>query len=60
MSSIVLPSKGYGRHMGIERGVVTCIRAHAVLQPCPHIRVKPAVQGAVEEDAQGAYEVPGK
>ena len=31
-----------------------------MLQPCPYVRVKPAVQGAVEEYAQGAHEVPGK
>ena len=30
------------------------------LQPCPHDRVKPAVQGAVDEDTQGAHEVPRK
>ena len=30
------------------------------LQTRPHDRVKPAVQGAVEEDAQGAQEVPRK
>ena len=46
--------------MGLGSGVVTCIRACTMLQPCPHVRVKPAVQGAVEEDAQGAHEVPGK
>ena len=60
MPSIVPPLKGYGTHMGLRRGVVACIRACAALQPCPHVRVKPAVQGAVEEDAQGAHEVPGK
>ena len=46
--------------MGLGRGVVACTRARAALQPCPHDRVKPAVQGAVEEDAQGAQEVPRK
>ena len=60
MSSIVPPSKRYSRHVGLGHGVVVCIRACAALQPCPHDRVKPAVQGAVEEDTQGAYEVPGK
>ena len=47
-------------HVGLGCGVVICIRARAALQPCPHDRVKPAVQGAVEEDAQGMHEVPGK
>ena len=60
MSLIVPPSKGYGRHVGLRHKVVTCTRARAALQPCPHDRVKPAVQGAVEEDAQGAQEVPRK
>ena len=46
--------------MGLGGGVVTCIRARTMLQPCPHVRVRPAVQGAVEEDAQGVHEVPGK
>ena len=46
--------------MGLRGGVVTRIRARTMLQPCPHVRVRPAVQGAVEEDAQGAHEVPGK
>ena len=46
--------------MGLEREVVACIRARAALQPYPHVRVKPAVQGSVEEDVQGAHEVPGK
>ena len=49
--------RGYVR---LASGVVTCIRAYTMLQPCPHVRVKPAVQVAVEEDAQGAHEVPGK
>ena len=47
-------------HVGLGSGVVTCIRARTTLQPCPHIRVKPEVWGVVEEDAQGAHEVPGK
>ena len=47
-------------HVGLGSGVVIRIRARTMLQPCPSVRVKPAVQGAVEEDAQGAYEVPGK
>ena len=47
-------------HVGLRSGVVTCIRACTTLQPCPHVRVKPVVQGAVEEDAQGVHEVPGK
>ena len=46
--------------MGLRGGVVTQIRAHTILQPCPHVRVKPAVQGAMEEDAQGVHKVPGK
>ena len=46
--------------MGLGSRVVACIRACTMLQPCPHIRVKPVVQGAVEEDAQGSHEVPGK
>ena len=45
--------------MGLGGGVVTRVRAHTTLQPCPHARVRPAVQGAVEEDAQGVHEVPG-
>ena len=52
--------KGYGRHVGLIHGVVVCIRARAVVQPCPHDRVKPAVQGAVKEDTQGVQEVPHK
>ena len=59
-SSIVMPLKVYGTHVGLGCGVVACIRAHAVLQPCPHDRVKPALQGAVEEDAQGAHKIPHK
>ena len=47
-------------HVGLGGGVVTRIRARTTLQPCPHVRVRPAVQGAVEEDAQGAHKVPGK
>ena len=47
-------------HLGLGSRVVTCIRAHTTLQPYPHVRVKPAVQGAVEEDTQGVHEVPGK
>ena len=47
-------------HVGLGGGVVTHIRARTTLQPCPHVRVKPTVQGAVEKDAQGAHEVPGK
>ena len=31
-----------------------------MLQPCPYVRVNPAACGAVEEDAQGVHEVPGK
>ena len=46
--------------MGLGGRVVTRIRACTMLQPCPHVRVKPAVQGAVEEDAQGVHKVPGK
>ena len=46
--------------MGLGNGVVASIRACTLLQPGPHVRVKPAVQGSVEEDAQGAHEVPGK
>ena len=46
--------------MGLGHGVVACIKARAALQPCPHIGLKPAVQGAVEEDTQGVHEVPGK
>ena len=30
------------------------------VQPCPHDRVKPAVQSAVEEDTQGVHKVPCK
>ena len=37
--------------MGLGGGVIICIRARTILQPCPHVRVKPEVQGAVEEDA---------
>ena len=47
-------------HVDVGSGVFTCIRACTTLQPCSHIRVKPAVQGAEEEDAQGVHEVPGK
>ena len=47
-------------HVGLGGGVVACIRAHTTLQPCPHVRVKPAAWGTVEEDAWGAHEVPGK
>ena len=47
-------------HVGLGSGVVICIRACTMLQPCLHVRVKPAVQGAVEKDAQGVHEVPGK
>ena len=46
--------------MGLGSGVVACIRARAMLQPCPHIRVNPAACGAVEEDTRGVHEVPGK
>ena len=46
--------------MGLGGRVVTCIRARTTLQPCPHVRVRPAVQVAVEEDAQGVHELPGK
>ena len=60
MSLIVPPLKGYSRHVGLGRRVITCIRARAALQPFPHVRVKPEVQGSVEEDALGAHEVPGK
>ena len=52
--------EGYGRHVGLGHRVVICIKAHAVLQPCLYIRVKPAVQGAMEEDAQDVHEVHGK
>ena len=51
---------GYGRHVGLGCGVVACTRACAALQTRPHDRVTPAVQGAVEEDAQGVQEVPRK
>ena len=47
-------------YVGLGSRVVTHIRARTMLQPCPHVRVKPAVQGSVEEDAQGVHEVPGK
>ena len=47
-------------HVGLGCGVVVCIRAHAALQPCPHVRVKPAVQGAVDKNTQGAHKVPRK
>ena len=60
MSLRVPPSKGYGRHVGLGHGIVTCTRARAVLQPCPHVRVNPAALGDVEEDALGAHKVPGK
>ena len=53
----VLSRRGY---VGLGSGVVIHIRACTTLQPCPHVRVKPAVQGAVEEDTQGAHKVPGK
>ena len=46
--------------MGLRSGVVVCIRAHAMLQPCPYVRVNPTARGAVEEDARGVHEVPGK
>ena len=46
--------------MGLGGRVVTHIRACTMLQPCLHVRVKPAVLGAVEEDTQGVHEVPGK
>ena len=59
-SLIVIPLKVYSMHVGLRRGVVACIRACAALQPCPHDRVKPTLQGAVEEDAQGAHKVPHK
>ena len=52
--------KGSGRHVGLGRGVVACTRARAALQTRPHDRETPSVQGAVEEDAQGAQEVPRK
>ena len=47
-------------HMGLRSRVVACIRACAMLQPCPHVRVNPAACGAVEEDARGVHKVPGK
>ena len=47
-------------HMGLGSRVVTCARACATLQPSPYVRVNPAACGAVEEDARGAHEVPGK
>ena len=47
-------------HVGLGSGVVACIRACTTLQPCPHVRVKPAAWGAVEEDARGVHEVSGK
>ena len=47
-------------YVGLRGRVVIHIRARTMLQPCPHVRVKLAVQGAVEEDAQGVHEVPGK
>ena len=47
-------------HVGVRSGVVACTRARAVLQLCPHVRVDPAARGAIEEDAWGAHEVPGK
>ena len=47
-------------HVGLGSGVVACIRACATLQSCPHVRVNLAACGAMEEDAQGAHEVPEK
>ena len=47
-------------HVGLGSRVVPCIRACAILQPCPYVRVNPEVCGAMEEDAQDAHEVPGK
>ena len=46
-------------YVGLVSRVVICTRAHAMLQPCPYVRVNPAACGAVEEDIQGAHEVPG-
>ena len=46
--------------MGLGSRVVVCIRARAILQPCPYVRVNPAAYSAVEEDAQVVHEVPGK
>ena len=42
-------------HVGLGSGVVACIRACAMLQPCPHVRVSLAAYSAVEEDARGAH-----
>ena len=48
-------------HVGLGSRVVTYIRAHAMLQPCPHIRVKPPqYMGAVEKMHTGVHKVPGK
>ena len=47
-------------HVGLRSGVVACTTARAALQPCPHVGVKPAARGAVEEDAgcaQGTWKV---
>ena len=52
----VRPRRG---HVGLGSGVITCTKAHAMLQSCPYVRVKPAACGAVEEDAGGVHEVPG-
>ena len=37
--------------MGLGSRVVACIRARAMLQPCPYARVNPVAFGAVKEDA---------
>ena len=47
-------------HVGLGSGVVVCTRAHAMLKPCPYVRVNPAAFSAVEKDTRGAQEVPGK
>ena len=47
-------------HVSLGSRVVACIRTHAILQPCPYVRVNFAVCGAVEKDTRGAHEVPGK
>ena len=46
--------------MGLGSRVIACIRARKMFQPCQHVIVKPAARGAVEEDAWGVHEVPGK
>ena len=46
--------------MGLRSTVRICIRAYAILQPCPYVRVNLTVCSAMEEDVQGAHKVPGK